>query len=301
MTVPTMDDQSSRAPVEPHIGPGAQLREAREARRLTVEAAASQLRIDVSLLRALEADEYDNFAAPIFVTGHLRAYARLLDLAPEPLLDAYHRLGRDEPPPIKQLSRRLNFGSNSSLLPGVVVVLVLAIAAALFAGLQSRGERGAADAPAPVLAPAENTELNLPDAPSMPPREENGATAETSPAAVPPPDTTTAPLPAPSAVPRAPDAADTPGAVNGVRARLSLKADRSSWVEVRDANGQRLLYDLLDPGASRNVEGLAPFAVLLGYGPGVTVEFNGKLVDHSRYIHQDIARFRVGPIGVDKL
>src|SRR3569623_3177670 len=73
MTVPTMDDQSPRAAVEPRIGPGAQLREAREARRLTVEAAASQLRIDVSLLRALEADEYDNFAAPIFVTGHLRA------------------------------------------------------------------------------------------------------------------------------------------------------------------------------------------------------------------------------------
>src|SRR3569623_733403 len=298
MTVPTMDDQSPRAPVDPRIGPGAQLREAREARRLTVEAAASQLRSDVSLLRALEADEYDNFAAPSFVTGHLRAYARLLDLAPEPLRDAYHHLGRDEPPPIKQLSRRLNFGSNSSLLPGVIVVLVLAIAAALFAGLQRRGERGAADAPAPVLAPAENTELNLPDAPSLPLQEENATTTVTSPAAVPPADTTTAPASAPSAAPHAPD---TAGAVNGVRARLSLKADRSSWVEVRDANGQRLLYDLLDPGASRNVEGLAPFAVLLGYGPGVTVEFNGKLVDHSRYIHQDIARFRVGPSGVDKL
>src|SRR3569623_1775357 len=204
MTVPTMDDQSPRAAVDPRLGPGAHLREVREARRLTVEAAASQLRIDVSLLRALEADEYDNFAAPIFVTGHLRAYARLLDLAPEPLLDAYHHLGRDATPPTS----------------------------------------------------------------------------------------------APSAAPHAPD---TAGAGNGVRARLSLKADRSSWVEVRDANGQRLLYDLLDPGASRNVEGLAPFAVLLGYGPGVTVEFNGKLVDHSRYIHQDIARFRVGPIGVDKL
>lgn len=295
MTVPTMDDQSPRAPVEPRIGPGAQLREAREARRLTVEAAASQLRIDVSLLRALEADQYDSFAAPIFVTGHLRAYARLLDLPPEPLLDAYHHLGRDEPPPIKQLSRRLNFGSNSSLLPGVMVVLVLAIAAALFAGLQSRGERSTADTQVPAPAHAENTEQNLPDAPSAPPQEENGTNAEISPAVVPPPDTTTPPSPAASAAPSA------PAAVNGVRASLALKADRSSWVEVRDANGQRLLYDLLDPGASRNIEGLAPFAVLLGYGPGVTVEFNGKLVDHSRYIHQDIARFRVGPGGVDKL
>src|SRR3569623_2059404 len=199
MTVPTMDDQSPRAAVDPRLGPGAHLREVREARRLTVEAAASQLRIDVSLLRALEADEYDNFAAPIFVTGHLRAYARLLDVAPEPLRDAYHHLGRDEPPPIKQLSRRLNFGSNSSRLPGVIVVLVLAIAAAVFAGLQSRGERGAADAPAPVLAPAENTELNLPDAPSLPLQEENATTTETSPAADPPAATTTAPTTPPTA------------------------------------------------------------------------------------------------------
>ena len=298
MTVPTMDDQSPRAPVEPRVGPGAQLREAREARRLTVEAAASQLRIDVSLLRALEADEYDSFAAPIFVTGHLRAYARLLDLPPEPLLDAYHHLGRDEPPAIKQLSRRLNFGSNSSLLPGVMVVLVLAIAAAVFAGLQSRGERSATEAPAPAPTPTENIEQNSLVTPSAPPQEENGTTTETSPAAAPPPDITTPPSAADSAAPRAVPA---PAAVSGARASLSLKADRSSWVEVRDANGQRRLYELLDPGASRNIEGVAPFAVLLGYGPGVTVEFNGKLVDHSRYIHQDIARFRVGPSGVDKL
>src|SRR3569623_3179889 len=147
MTVPTMDDQSPRAAVEPRIGHGARLREAREARRLTVEAAASQLRIDVSLLRALDADEYDKFAAPIFVTGHLRAYARLLDLPPEPLIGAYHQLGVDAPPPLKQVKRGVRFGSSSSLVPGVIVVLVLGRAIALFAGLQN-GERGIETPPA---------------------------------------------------------------------------------------------------------------------------------------------------------
>lgn len=70
---------------------------------------------------------------------------------------------------------------------------------------------------------------------------------------------------------------------------------------MRDANRRRVLYDLLDPGSTRNVEGLAPFEVLLGYGPGVTVEFNGRLVDHSRYTRQDVARFRVGEDGISGL
>ena len=83
-------------------------------------------------------------------------------------------------------------------------------------------------------------------------------------------------------------------AAAGPRAPLSLKADQVSWVEVRDANGRRLLDDLLDPGASRNVEGIAPFAGLVGYGPGVTVEFNGRRSDHRRYMREDVARFRVG-------
>lgn len=286
-----MEDAVDHIAQEKKAGPGETLRAAREARKLTIEAVSHQMHVDATIVRALEQDDYEKFAAPIFVTGHLRAYARLLDLPPEPLIEAYHRLGVDAPPPLKQVKRRLHFHSSSSLVPAVVVVLVLAIAIALFAGIQN-GERGAVEPTQNgVVTPSE------PEAPAsfVPPQ----TTAET----MAPPDVSggAAPAPAPNGVPAPPAAAEIAPVPAGGRATLSLRADQASWVEVRDASGRRLLYDLLDPGASRNIEGTAPFAVVLGYGRGVTVEFNGRLVDHARYVRDDVARFRVGERGIDKL
>lgn len=285
-----MEDAVDHIAQEKKAGPGETLRTAREARKLTIETVSHQMHVDAAIVRALEQDDYEKFAAPIFVTGHLRAYARLLDLPPEPLIEAYHRLGVDAPPPLKQVKRRLHFHSSSSWVPAVVVALVLAIAIALFAGLQN-GERSAVEpTQTGVVTPS------APEAPAsfMPPQ-----TAETlAPPAV---SGEAAPAPASDGVPAPPAAAEIAPVPAGARATLSLRADQASWVEVRDASGRRLLYDLLDPGATRNIEGTAPFAVVLGYGRGVTVEFNGRLVDHARYVRDDVARFRVGERGVDKL
>lgn len=289
MTVPPAEEPREAAPPEKKVGPGPRLREAREAKRLSLEAAANQLRVDSALLRALEEDDYARFAAPIFVTGNLRAYARLLELAPEPLIEAYHQLGVDAPPPLKQVTRRLHFGSSSSLLPGVVLFLILVLAVILFVNLQNGGELEPVPEPPIAAAPeaedgaAPLLELPLPAPPLAEPPADAAASAP------------------PAAAPAPTEVAPRPPAAAGGRATLSLKADRASWVEVRDANRRRVLYDLLDPGSTRSVEGLAPFEVLLGYGPGVTVEFNGRLVDHSRYTRQDVARFRVGEDGVGGL
>lgn len=298
MTEPTQDELPSQTPAEKKSGPGVRLREAREARRLTIEAAANQLHVDPQVLRALEDDEYGTFAAPIFVTGHLRAYARLLDLPPEPLIEAYRNLGPAEPPPLKQVSRRLHFGSSSSSFSPVAIILLLLLLAAIVLFSLQRGER-ATDAGSPA---AQNEPSPLPDASPLP---DLGATAAPPEDLLAPVTSTPAtPADVPAATPTPPalsPATSLPRAAGGPRATLSLRADQASWVEVRDANGRRLLYDLLDSGGTRNVEGLPPFDVLLGYGPGVAVEFNGKLVDHSRYMREDVARFRVGEKGIDRL
>lgn len=285
-----MEDAVDRIAQQKKAGPGETLRAAREARKLTIEAVSHQMHVDATIVRALEQDDYEKFAAPIFVTGHLRAYARLLDLPPEPLIEAYHRLGVDTPPPLKQVKRRLSFDSKSSLVPGIVVVLVLGIAIALFASIQN-GERGAVESTQDSAVEPSGPDIPTPFEP--PPTAENMPPSDASGGAAPAPD--------PNGVPAPPATTEIAPVPAGARATLSLRADQASWVEVRDAGGRRLLYDLLDPGTSRNIEGTAPFAVVLGYGRGVTVEFNGKLVDHTRYVRDDVARFRVGERGIDKL
>ena len=66
---------------------GAVLRQARERRGLTIEEVASASRIPVHYVEALEADQFDDIPAPVYVRGFLRVYGRLLDIDTAPLLD----------------------------------------------------------------------------------------------------------------------------------------------------------------------------------------------------------------------
>lgn len=60
--------------------PGARLRSAREAKGLTIEAAAERLRLNAALVLAMEEDRLALLGAPVFARGHLRNYAALLGI-----------------------------------------------------------------------------------------------------------------------------------------------------------------------------------------------------------------------------
>lgn len=65
------------------------LREAREARGMTLAEVESETRINTRFLSALEEGEYETLPTPVHVRGFLRNYARFLGLDPQPLLDRY--------------------------------------------------------------------------------------------------------------------------------------------------------------------------------------------------------------------
>lgn len=69
-------------------GPGAALQAAREARQLSVPQVADQLKLSSAAVTALEANDWDRLPAQVFVRGYVRAYARLMGLDDEELLDS---------------------------------------------------------------------------------------------------------------------------------------------------------------------------------------------------------------------
>ncbi len=79
----------------------------------------------------------------------------------------------------------------------------------------------------------------------------------------------------------------TPAAFDSLRLTFS----NDSWVEVYDADENRLFRDLAMSGEEHLIEGAAPFRILFGFSPGVAVEFNGKKVEHAGYSRNGIARF----------
>lgn len=58
----------------------------RRERRLTVEQASTATRIRAHYLSALESDQLERLASPVYARDHLTTYARYLGLDPKPLL-----------------------------------------------------------------------------------------------------------------------------------------------------------------------------------------------------------------------
>ncbi len=81
------------------------LRQAREARNLTVHQVADVTKIRTDHIRALEEGKFDVFSAPVYIRGFVRTYATLLKLdVPQTMAALDAELGKtekfSEPPPL---------------------------------------------------------------------------------------------------------------------------------------------------------------------------------------------------------
>ncbi len=64
---------------------------------------------------------------------------------------------------------------------------------------------------------------------------------------------------------------------------LEIQSENDSWVEVVDANGARLMYDMLAKTQKRELRGTAPFLIFLGHAPGISMTMNGIAVKAPEY------------------
>ena len=120
--------------------------------------------------------------------------------------------------------------------------------------------------PVESAAPAEASRLPLPEQ-RLAAIDSATAPVEDNPAVTEPGDDA-----APAGEPEAPAAA-TPA--------LVLRATQAdSWVEVRDGNGERLMYDVLAAGEERVFsDAQGPFSLVLGRPEGLEVEYQGEPVE----------------------
>lgn len=75
---------------------------------------------------------------------------------------------------------------------------------------------------------------------------------------------------------------------------VELLALQASWVEVIDANGESLYYNLVPVNQLIKLEGASPFDIFLGNAPAVEIKVNGVKIDVTRYVrNNNIAHFKV--------
>lgn len=272
-----MEQEDSDVAAAP-AGPGQRLREAREAAGLSREEVSTRLRLRLELIRALEEDDYAHLPPTAFVSGYLRSYARLLELPAEELLAMLDRRG--EAPvlvsPVMPTHQRHSGDWPVKLATWLIVLLLIALLAAWWMARQPL-EQEAVPAVS-VMTPGGTVDLPLPPA-------EEAVQAEAPPAVV----------------EETPAMSEPVAAAPVLMAEIQLEATHGEcWVEIKDAGGKQVAYELLQAGMTRTVRGRAPFEVFLGNAPAVTVYYQGQVFDHSPFQRREVAKFRLGKAADNK-
>jgi cytoskeleton protein RodZ len=272
--------------------PGDLLREARNRRGWTPSRVAEDMNLEVRFIEAMEENRFEDLGAPVFARGHLRKYARLLEVDPRRLMEAYAVIERERiPPPVasaeglRMTGDQRSGGGGWKLIAVLLVVVALAVLAWRLLMTEPRTPATVGQATSSPRPAEENDD-----------EDEGGALGE--PVAVPMPAIVTTTEPPSEADdfadrrrPPGEDAEDgddlaagslaepaSPQAIPAGAARLVLRFTADSWVEVKDANGSRLVYQLGRAGRQRSVTGTPPFDIFLGFADGVSVELNGETI-----------------------
>jgi len=266
-------------------GVGADLKQARESRGLSVEDVAQSLKFAPRQIESLEAERFERLPGPTIARGMVRNYARLLELEPEPMLE---RMAPRVAPPTDSAELAARFkkpvpfsdsGRRSTLMYAGVSVGVLLLVGVVAYTWQHESATPEFVAPA---QPQRQAEAPAPPAALTPAPEP--VRVQESPAA--------AAKPEPQPQPEKPRAeAEKPKPVQPGAQRLVFRLEKEAWLEVRDGAGHLLLSSLNPAGTERVVQGRPPFALVIGNASTVTLTQNGRPVDLKPHIKVEVARF----------
>jgi cytoskeleton protein RodZ len=293
--------------------PGELLQEARVQQGLSLERVSSDLKLNRTMLQALESDDYSQPLGQGYWRGHLRRYAEYLSLDPRPLIESLEKEGIMIPLVLKQTERLGVFSRqrNSSRFaaPGLVIFAGFVSFFAWFwigpgqEQLRSWLQDGSLEnleehlpylgsktyapriaLPAPVL--------HLENEPTSVVQQEQAVEPAVSEAAA-PVDPTLVSLPV---VPEF-KVKTTKAKEKLVKEDSKLKSENlklffkeECWVTVVDRSGKALLSGLRQGGEEVLLTGTAPFRVVLGNVANVDLVKEGIPVDLSAYEGQKVVR-----------
>ena len=298
---------------------GAWLAQARAGCGLELRDAAWRLRLNSTLIQAIEADDFARLGPPVFVRGYLCRYAQLLELPEAAVLERYRQQVDVAQIPTLKVVLPIQRQTRVRDLRGLFYLLILGgigwaavehrddldpgRLTALWSGSHYSGsptvttptttaaqvqypfQSGPGEAVSEPLVPdptppAVEPTRSLPD-PDLAPAI---ARWQPSPSALEP-----TPILAVSGVGTAPAAPTlsintTSPDSSGSGARLLLEFSNDCWVEVKDAQGNVLASGMMRANTTRTLSGTTPFKVTLGNAPAARIIFDDRLVDTTVYI-----------------
>ncbi len=305
-----MTETSSNNNPDSYETPGLILRSQRERQGISSQEIANRIHLDIKIVESIEQDSNEGMPAATYVRGYLRSYAKIVGADADHIINLYNSDSPQPPPEIlPEVKPPTQISSSDKPVKAFTYLVTLGLVLLLLIWYQSNYV-------------VETTSINEPENYNTETRI-NGVDISydivhhSS-------STWQSPKSVPAVEPKLEASSDTVDqgdglelqsddgeqtlgiiSIEGIDKKISgsaigtgpdkieLTLSRDSWIEIRDANDTKLLNDLALGGEHYSINGTAPFSVLFGFSPGVTIKFNGDLFNHSRYSSGGIARFKL--------
>lgn len=314
----------------PGMGPGEKLQAARIAKGMTLEDVANKMHLSTCILTYLEENDFSEITAPIFVKGYLRAYSRLVGIDENMIIQQYSTDYIHGDPPISSISNTATeLSAADPRVRWMTYLVVLGLIALLSTWWWNRYQQApqtvSLESSNPALISSESASLPATDASrpkdsqsvvkTRPPIktimiETDASEAISSPIEEAEPEILEAveilepvvervAITQPTTEPMIDNTVDSElqqPTVDDVESEgLSITVNADTWASIKDADGNKLIYDLLRSGTKKTVNGRAPISIFLGNGYGVSMRYQGKDIDLSNVIKPDnTARLKIG-------
>ncbi|MBW1730327.1 MAG: helix-turn-helix domain-containing protein [Deltaproteobacteria bacterium] len=259
-------------------GLGQRLKEAREAKGLTLEQVFEHTRVRISMVEAMEKEQWDALPSPVFVKGFLRSYAKLLGVDEDELIDLYERQVPKHSKPFKPILTESRSRKSGTLIVVFLIVVAMALG---FWWIQQPPRPVTSSKPKPAARlqdkspPSTGTQVS--EKPAPPPAHKQTLVGpkepQKGPQIVPTQEAKKVPLKPAAPEPEPEKAITTPPP----RPTLVLKGNvkERTWMRVSVDGGDPKEY-IFEPGSQPQWKGQRLFDIMIGNAGGIELEFNGK-------------------------
>ena len=286
------------------ITAGSMLKQAREQAGLEIQAVADRLHLRPRQVTALETDQYQLLGTDIFCRGYIKSYCKFLSIENAPVLDRYIEQLPDAVVQETTASKRprpIQLPGKGYTIQYWFAAVTLMVAVGLWFAHDQLSPKASS---APVMVSGLSVEQQPTKSAVQQVFELAAINAETTPEQAPQAETAQPELVAEVIDPEYQEPTEqtllTENIVAAVVERasdwLNFQFSDDCWVEVKDKDNAVIYADLKRADDTLQVSGKPPFKVLLGYAPGVSLDYNGEPVDIEVNRKNNSARLTVGDL-----
>ena len=287
---------------------GQELSKRRQERELSVNDVAREIKIESSVIKKIESDEFHSIGAPVFVKGYLRQYSNLVGADNDLIIKKYNELNpeRDTLPIVNDSAAQISkfIVTPKSLILGLFGLILLLILTFFVLNIIDKEEDSVVSTNEILVTEAEETEIPLEDDQVF---SEEDSVVSTNEILVTEAEETEIPLEDDQVFSEEDSVVSTNEILvteaedltelNYLEPLLNITIFYNGlcWTEIFDSNGQRLFFGLGDPQKNVSVNGTAPFDVMLGAADNLqSIQVDGEEYTITNPVRRgEVMRFQV--------